>query len=99
MAVLNYTTRIAATKTVGEMQNALAQAGASRISTDYEDGRPSALSFMLVTPHGPRHFTLPVNVPAMHRLLRCPVAGREDPQRLPGHRSPASSRPSGSRGG
>lgn len=69
MAVLNYTTSIAATKTVGEMQTALAQAGASRIAVDYEDGSPSALSFMLVTPHGPRHFTLPVNVDAMHRLL------------------------------
>lgn len=69
MAVLNYTTQIAATKTVGEMQTLLAQAGASRISVDYDDGAPSALSFMLVTPHGPRYFTLPVNVDAMHRLL------------------------------
>jgi hypothetical protein len=69
MAVLNYTTQIAATKTVGEMQTALAQAGASRISVDYDGGSPSALSFLLVTPHGPRHFTLPVNVDAMHRLL------------------------------
>lgn len=69
MAVLNYTTQIAATKTVGEMQTALAQAGASRIAVDYDGGSPVALSFMLVTPHGPRHFTLPVNVDAMHRLL------------------------------
>lgn len=69
MAILNYTTSIAATKTVGEMQTALAQAGASRIAVDYDDGSPHALSFMLVTPHGPRHFTLPVNVDAMHRLL------------------------------
>lgn len=36
---------------------------------NFLDGRPSALSFMLVTPHGPRHFTLPVDVDAMHRLL------------------------------
>ena len=69
MAVLNYTTSIAATKTVGEMQTALAQAGAGRISVDYDNGSPAALSFMLATPHGPRHFTLPVNVDAMHRLL------------------------------
>jgi hypothetical protein len=69
MAVLNYTTSIAADKTVSEMQQALAQAGASRIAVDYEAGRPSALSFMLLTPHGPRHFSLPVNVDAMHRLL------------------------------
>lgn len=69
MAVLNYTTQIAANKTVGEMQAALAQAGAGRISVDYEGAAPNALSFMLATPHGPRHFTLPVNVDAMHRLL------------------------------
>lgn len=69
MAVLNYTTKIAATKTVGEMQTALAQAGASRIAVDYDGGSPSALSFLLVTPHGRRLFTLPVNIEAMHRLL------------------------------
>lgn len=69
MAVLNYTTSISATKTLGEMQAALGQAGANRISVDYESGAPQAISFMLATPHGPRHFTLPVNVDAMHRLL------------------------------
>jgi hypothetical protein len=69
MAVLNYTTSISASKTVGEMQAALAQAGAGRISVDYDDASPCALSFMLATPHGARHFTLPVNVDAMHRLL------------------------------
>ena len=68
--ILNYSTTIAATKTVGEMQTMLAQHGASRIAVDYLDGSPDALSFMLITPHGPRHFTLPVNVDAMHRLLR-----------------------------
>lgn len=69
MAVVNYTTSIPAAKTVNEMQAALVQAGAGRISVDYEAGTPAALSFMLDTPHGPRHFTLPVNVDAMHRLL------------------------------
>lgn len=69
MATLNYSTTIAASKTVGEMQALLAGHGASRIAVDYLDGAPSSLSFLLVTPHGPRHFTLPVNVEAMHRLL------------------------------
>lgn len=69
MATLNYSTSIAAGKTVGEMQTLLANHGASRIAVDYDGGAPVALSFMLVTPHGPRHFTLPVNVDAMHRLL------------------------------
>lgn len=36
---------------------------------DYEDGRASGLTFALATPHGPRLFSLPVNVDAMQRLL------------------------------
>lgn len=76
MPVLNYTTSIAVTKTVGEMQTMLGKAGAARIAVDYVDGCPSALSFMLATPHGQRHFTLPVNIDAMHRLLRQEVKGR-----------------------
>ncbi|HEY9351639.1 MAG TPA: hypothetical protein VIP28_00250 [Nocardioides sp.] len=69
MTVLNYTTKIAATKTVGEIQAMLAKAGASRIATDYEDGGASGLTFSLTTPHGPKLFSLPVDVRAMHRLL------------------------------
>lgn len=68
-APVNYSTTIAATKTVGEMQQMLAEAGASRIAVDYEDGHPSALSFALETAHGVRVFVLPVNVDAMHQLL------------------------------
>lgn len=66
---LNYSTTIATSKTLAEMQTMLIQHGASRIAVDYEAGAPSALSFLLVTPHGPRQFALPVNVEAMHRLL------------------------------
>lgn len=69
MSVLNYTTKIAASKTIAEVQTLLAKHGASRIAVDYLDGQPSGLTFALVTPHGPRLFTLPVDVDAMHRLL------------------------------
>lgn len=69
-APVNYTTKIAATKTVGEMQSMLAEHGAHRIAVDYEDGRPSSLTFALNTPLGIKLFTLPVNVDAMHRLLK-----------------------------
>lgn len=69
-APVNYTTSIAATKTVAEMQTMLAQHGAQRIAVDYEDGRPSALTFSLATIHGMRVFTLPVNIDAMHALLK-----------------------------
>lgn len=69
MSILNYTTSIAASKTIGEVQELLARHGAARIAIDYSEGSPSGLTFALTTPHGPRLFTLPVDVDAMHRLL------------------------------
>jgi hypothetical protein len=68
-APLNYTTKISVHKTVAEVQQLLAAHGAARVGIDYADSRPSGVSFSLVTPHGPRLFTLPVNVDAMHQLL------------------------------
>lgn len=70
MPILNYTTSISADKTVGEIQKLLAEHGASRIAVDYENGRPSGITFGLVTPHGPRGFALPVDIGAMHGLLK-----------------------------
>lgn len=69
MSVLNYTTQIAAGKTIAEIQALLAKHGAARIAIDYSDGAATGVTFGLVTPHGPRMFTLPVDVDAMHRLL------------------------------
>jgi hypothetical protein len=66
---LNYTTTIPVTQTAGECQAVLAAAGASSVAVHYEDGLPSGLSFSLRTPHGPRNFTLPVDVPAMQAVL------------------------------
>lgn len=68
--VLNYSTTVAVERTIAEMQKMLAAAGAARIAVDYADGDPAALSFMLATAHGPRHFTLPVNIDAMHAVLQ-----------------------------
>lgn len=47
MPILNYTTTVAATKTVGEIQSILAKAGASRTLLDYENAMPVALVFEL----------------------------------------------------
>jgi hypothetical protein len=66
---LNYSTQIDATRTVAEMQAALAGAGASAIGTTYDGGQPTGLTFTLPTPHGPRHYSLPVNVSGVERLL------------------------------
>lgn len=66
---LNYSTSVPATRTVGECQQMLAAAGAASVAVHYEGRDPVGLSFQLRTPHGPRAFTLPVNVEGAHRML------------------------------
>lgn len=45
--------------------------GARRIAVDYDDaGVPSALDFVLATPHGQRSFSLPADVGRMQALLQ-----------------------------
>lgn len=66
----NYTTGINADRTAGEIQKILAKHGASSVSVEYDGENPSGMSFILQTPHGPRHFTLPVDVLAMQNSLR-----------------------------
>ena len=68
--VENYTTSIAATRTSAEVQALLAEHGAQRIAIDYRDGQPIGLVFQVTTAHGDRLFTLPIDVGAMHRLLK-----------------------------
>lgn len=77
-APVNYTTKISAAQTVAEMQALLAQHGARRISVDYDaSGVPSALDFVLATPHGQRGFSLSAGVDRMERLLKAEdAAGR-----------------------
>jgi len=45
MPILNYTTTVTVAKTVGEIQEMLARAGAKRIMIDYEAGQPAAITF------------------------------------------------------
>ena len=47
MPILNYTTSVSAEKTVGQIQKALAQAGAQRVSVDFDEDGPAALTFSL----------------------------------------------------
>lgn len=67
---LDYTTTISVEQTAGECQAILARAGASSVAVDYDDdGKAKGLWFLLRTPHGTRHFVLPVDVSAMHAVL------------------------------
>lgn len=60
MPILNYTTEIAVSKTMGEIQGALARRGIRSISTLYDDGTPAGLAFTMRTDYGYRDFELPV---------------------------------------
>jgi len=63
MPLLNYTTSIAPTKTVMEIQQALAKAGADAIMVNYDtDGNIVALSFSMPNPEGNKiSFKLPTS--------------------------------------
>lgn len=70
MAILNYTTTIAADKTLAEIQRILATHGARSIIMDYDgNGNPTAVEFMVKTQYGERGFRLPANVEAVFKVL------------------------------
>jgi hypothetical protein len=68
--LLNYTTQIAAEKTVSEIQRKLAQAGASQILHGYDhEGNLNELSFRIKTQFGEMAFRLPANIEAVEAIL------------------------------
>jgi hypothetical protein len=70
MALLNYTTKIEAVKTVNEIQSILAKHGARSILTEYDnDGLLKALSFIVVTPRGDAEIRLPTDPDAVLRVI------------------------------
>ncbi len=69
MAILNYTTQIDFNKTVGEIYAILARAKVQQISTDYENGMPAAIRFMMVYFEQPIYFRLPCNVEGVYKSL------------------------------
>jgi|SRR5687768_3545315 len=70
MPILNYTTKIDAAKTAGEVQAILAKAGATGVAVQYDAGEPVALGFTANTPFGLREFALPADWQAVQRVLR-----------------------------
>ena len=71
MAILNYTTKISASKTVGEIQAMLAQKGARSIRIDYDKGEPVAVEFETDTPTmGRQFYNYAPNVEGVLRSLK-----------------------------
>lgn len=61
MAISNYTTKVAASKTVGDLTMLLARHNANKVMTEFAEGIPVALNFQIETPNGILLFQLPAN--------------------------------------
>jgi hypothetical protein len=71
MPILNYSTEIAVSKTMGEVQSALARRGVTRISTLYDDtGNPAGLAFTMKTDFGPQDFELPIKTAGVLNAMK-----------------------------
>ncbi len=82
MAILNYTTQIAAEKSVSEIQSTLARAGAIAIMTEYSGGIVSGISFRIATEFGPTTYQLPCNTEAVFAILQKQHKAGKIPTRL-----------------
>lgn len=69
MAILNYTTKIDPTKTIGEIQAILVKQGAVNVSVDYQDKLPVALTFAVSFQSGFLNFRLPSNHTGVYKAL------------------------------
>jgi hypothetical protein len=70
MAILNYTTKIDAFKTISEIQSMLVKRGVKSIIVDYDDtGIPVGLTFFLYINDSPINFKLPSNYPGVLRVM------------------------------
>lgn len=70
MPIKNYTTKIDIYTSLGEIQCALAKAGAQKIMVDYVDGKPTGVTFALYRDNfGLQGFTLPAEVDGTLRVF------------------------------
>lgn len=69
--LLNYTTTVAASRTIGQVQGLLVEAGARSVMTNYDEvGRATGIAFSIVTMHGPRSFMLPIAPERVEAVLK-----------------------------
>ena len=69
VAIKNYTSTVDMYTSLGEIQGALARAGASKIMVDYDAGKPVAVTFAIQTISGMRGFRLPAAVDGTLRVF------------------------------
>ncbi len=77
MAILNYTTKIKAEKTIMEIQQILVKHGATKIVTDYEGGVPKAVTFCLMLNNKIIGYSLPANYSGVLKSMKkSPISKR-----------------------
>ena len=69
MKIANYSTTVTALKSIGEIQGILVAHGAKHILTDYNNGEPIGLSFIVETPYGDTPFKLPATIDRVQAVL------------------------------
>ena len=69
MPLANYTTTVMAEKSISEIHGMLVSHGASHILTDYKDGKPTGIAFIIATPYGEKPFRLPANIDRVGAVL------------------------------
>jgi len=80
MPLLNYTTSVASDRTIMQVQQKLARAGARQVMTEYGPGGAAVgIAFAIETPHGERRYHLPADVAAVAQVMR---ADSDVPNRL-----------------
>lgn len=70
MAILNYTTKISATKTIAEITECLIKHGVTKIVTDYDGTIPKALTFSISINSTLVFFSLPCNYSGVLRAMK-----------------------------
>ena len=69
MPILNYTTTIDAEKSIMEIQKVLVKGGATKITTDYENGMPKSVTFCMVLNGTIIGYSLPANYKGVLRAM------------------------------
>lgn len=70
MPIKNYSSGVEAIQSLAEIQVALAKGGATKIMTDYENGKPVGITFAINTSTGIHGFALPANVEGVAEAFR-----------------------------
>lgn len=70
MPLKDYTTKVSAHTSLGEIMAMLAQAGASELQIQYREGTPTGLAFGLSTANGDHSYILPANIDGVLRVLQ-----------------------------